>query len=96
MKSLCDEICLWQVIKKRDIWMDDEEEKPAGVVAYLPYVRILRVVSDKVRRSIARFYQMMIRLEGAIYILSVFLTLKVSYHSGKLRGVILARRMQGP
>ena len=36
--------------------MYDEEEKPAGVVAYLSYVRILRVVSDKVRRSIARFY----------------------------------------
>jgi hypothetical protein len=41
---------------KRDIEMYDEEEKPAGVVAYLSYVRILRVVSDKVRRSIARFY----------------------------------------
>ena len=36
--------------------MDDAKEKPAGVVAYLSYVRILRVVSDKVRRSIARFY----------------------------------------
>ena len=30
--------------------MDDKEEKPAGVVAYLAYVRILRVVSDNVRR----------------------------------------------
>ena len=30
--------------------MDDEEEKPAEVVAYFAYVRILRVVSDKVRR----------------------------------------------
>ena len=65
-------------------------------VAYFVYVRIALGVSDEVRRSIARFYQMMMRFEGAIYILSVFLTLKVSYHSVKLRGVMLARRMQGP
>ena len=37
--------------------MDDEEEKPAGVVAYLAYVRILRVVSDKVRRQIVRYFR---------------------------------------
>ena len=41
-------------------------------------------------------YQITIRLLGAIYILSVFLTLKVSYHSGKLRGGILVRKIFGP
>ena len=43
------------ILGPRDIEMDDEEEKPTGVVAYLVYVRILWVESDKVRRSIARF-----------------------------------------
>ena len=30
--------------------MDDAKEKSAGVVAYWAYVRILRIVSAKVRR----------------------------------------------
>ena len=30
--------------------MDDEKEKPTGVVAYWTYVRILWVASDEVRR----------------------------------------------
>ena len=34
--------------------MHDEEEKPAGVVAYLLYVRILWVESDNAIRQIAR------------------------------------------
>ena len=90
MFALCSFVVLTQ---KRDIWMHDAKEKPTGVVAYLTYVRILWVVSDKVRRQIARFYQMTMRFEGAIYILSVFFTLKVEYHSGKFLGVMLARRM---
>ena len=34
--------------------MDDKKEKLTGVVAYLTYVRILRVESAEVRRQIAR------------------------------------------
>ena len=60
---------------------------------YLSYIRVALGVSDEVRRQIARFYQMTMRLEGAIYILSVFFTLKVEYHSGKFLGGMLARRM---
>ena len=37
-------------------------------------------------------YQITTRLEGERYIPSVFFTPKVSYHSGKLRGGIFARR----
>ena len=60
---------------------------------YLSYIRVALGVSDEVRRQIARFYQMTMRLEGAIYILSVFFTLKVEYHSGKFLGGMLVRRM---
>ena len=52
MFALCSFVVLTQ---KRDIWMHDAKEKPTGVVAYLTYMRILWVVSDKVRRQIARF-----------------------------------------
>ena len=38
------------------------------------------------------YYQMTTLLEGARYIPSDFLTLKVAYHSGKFLGGILARR----
>ena len=41
------------------------------------------------------FYQITTRLDGAIYILSVFLTPKVVYHSSKLRGCIFARSTVG-
>ena len=37
-------------------------------------------------------YQITTRLEGARYIPSDFFTLKVSYHSGKFLGGMLARR----
>ena len=49
-------------------------------------------LSNTGRRSAVFNYQTTTRLEGAIYILSVFLTLKVSYHSGKFLGGMLARR----
>ena len=42
------------------------------------------------------FYQIITRLLGAIYILSVRFTLNVSYHSLKFLGVILARKIAGP
>lgn len=41
-------------------------------------------------------YQITTRLDGARYILSVFLTLNVLYHSGKLRGCMFARSIAGP
>ena len=53
--------------------MDDAKEKPTGVVAYLAYVRILWVVSDKVRRQIARFlyfYEDIVILKRIIHTLS--------------------------
>jgi len=37
-------------------------------------------------------YQITIRLEGARYMPSVFLTWKAAYHSGKFLGGILVRR----
>jgi hypothetical protein len=37
-------------------------------------------------------HQIITLWEGARYILSVFFTLKVAYHSGKFLGGILARR----
>ena len=61
--------------------------------AYLAYVRVEYKGLDKAIRDLVRFYQMTMRLEGAIYILSVFFTLKVEYHSGKFLGGMLARRM---
>ena len=42
--------------KKRNIEMYNAKEKSTGVVAYLAYVRILWIASDKIRRSIVRFY----------------------------------------
>ena len=43
--------------------MYNAKEKSTGVVAYLPYVRILWIVSDKIRRSIVRFLLIYICVE---------------------------------
>lgn len=46
--------------------------------------------------SIFVFYQITIRLSGAIYILSVSLTSNALYHSLKFLGGIFARKIAGP
>ena len=57
---------------------------------------IKKHIRDDSNMFLVFYYQITILLLGAIYILSVFLTLNVSYHSWKFLGGIFARKMLGP